>query len=64
MLTGHVSYGPKLPTCALQQSRQVSGVHRTCRKRPLLSQHDWLIEANDVKRVLADINAHRGNGRN
>jgi hypothetical protein len=33
--------------------------------RPLLPQHDRaaLIEAHDVKRVLADIDAHRGDDR-
>jgi hypothetical protein len=54
--------GPKLPTCVLQAKS--AGIRGTPDVLPTTtSVAARLVEANDVKRVLADINAHRGNGR-
>src|SRR5438309_234737 len=46
-----------------QAGRQIGQPSFHLAARPLLAQHDRaaLIEANDVERILADVDAHSGN---
>jgi hypothetical protein len=50
---------------ANQARRHVGKPHFDLAARPLLPQHDRAasIEADDVERILANIDTHRGNGR-